>query len=267
MGWRFRRKEHDEEQLSAYLDGELSARQTENVERHLSTCEECAALLEELRRTRSLLSALPAHTPRRSFVLGAEYARSPAREVAASPRRLGLALAPAIALSVFVALLFVDLAGFSSGSSDDGAATFIAASSRQAADTAENGTAGSIGSAPPVPDAATGKASEAETPPAMAPEAAGAGSAATGDLGPAGLSPALPAVTPPAAGPAAAGITAAEPSPGEEPSPETVGFEAPEHESNDGISTVRILEIVAGAAFLASGFYVFVWPRLSRGGS
>jgi hypothetical protein len=53
----------------------------------------------------------------------------------------------------------------------------------------------------------------------------------------------------------------------EEPSPEPLAFEAPEDEAGDGISTLRILQVVAAAAFLASGFYVFVWPRISRGGS
>jgi hypothetical protein len=39
-------------------------------------------------------------------------------------------------------------------------------------------------------------------------------------------------------------------------------------ESDSGPSLLLILEMLAGAVFLASGFYLFVWPRLlSRGGS
>jgi len=57
MGW-FRRREHDHEQLSAYLDGELNPREAEILEGHLAACDACAALLEELRGTRAMLSAL-----------------------------------------------------------------------------------------------------------------------------------------------------------------------------------------------------------------
>src|SRR5690606_6111425 len=130
-GW-FRRNEHDEEQLSAYLDGELTARQTENVESHLRTCDACSALLEELRETSALLSAMPAQLPRRSFVLGAEYAQAPAKEAARPARRSNFVFAPAIALSVFVALLFVDLGNFSSTSSNEDASMLTAATSREA---------------------------------------------------------------------------------------------------------------------------------------
>jgi hypothetical protein len=52
----------------------------------------------------------------------------------------------------------------------------------------------------------------------------------------------------------------------EAPSPEPLAFDAGD-ESGDGLSTLRLLEIVAAVAFLASGLYVFIWPRISRGGS
>ena len=45
MGW-FSRSAHPEDQLSAYIDGELDTRQAENVARHLASCVECAAVLE-----------------------------------------------------------------------------------------------------------------------------------------------------------------------------------------------------------------------------
>ena len=276
MGW-FRRNEHDEEQLSAYLDGELSSRHAENVEKHLSTCDSCAALLEELRGTRALLSALPTRTPRRSFVLGAEYAQAPVRDVATPPRRFSLALAPAVALSVFVALLFVDLADFSSTSSDESADTFTAA--RQSAtdeDTSTTGAAGSIG-APSAPEAAnataedgtdamTTKAADETQPSAGAaagePEDGVGGSVDTPEATPAALgAEALPTPDSADASIAAAGEAA------EEPSPAPLAFEAPEDKAGGGVSTLRILQFVAAAAFLVSGLYVFVWPRFSRGGS
>ena len=277
MGW-FRRNEHDEEQLSAYLDGELDARHAENVEHHLATCDTCAALLEELRSMRALLSALPAHTPTRSFVLGAEYARAPVRDVATPSRRFGLALAPAVALSVFVALLFVDVADFSS-SSDDSGDVFTAATSREEANDASRsaGSAGAAELAPAAADSATqqqadgfdsaGKSDETADATAAAnspSDGAGGGIVATPEGPPAAAMSAEGPVTP-AAGDTA--ITAA----GEadaDPAPAPLAFEAPDIDGDDdGISTLRVLQVVAAVAFLASGFYVFVWPRVSRGGS
>ena len=277
MGW-FRRNEHDQEQLSAYMDGELTARQAENVERHLSTCDSCAALLEELRSTRALLAALPAHTPGRSFVLGAEHARAPVRDAAAGgtpSRRFNLALAPAVALSVFVALLFVDVADFTSSSSDESADTFTAASQRQASEEdAASGSAGSEG-APQAPAAANSTADDGGDPQdSQTSESPGAGESSppVGDAGggvatpegpPAALSAEL-ATPAPTEAPIAAAAGEADETPSLQPQP----FEAqPTAPDDDGVSTLRILQIVAAAAFLASGFYVFVWPRVIRGGS
>lgn len=45
--------------LSAYLDAELDAALTEDVEKHVTGCEECQAELEALRKTRNLVAALP----------------------------------------------------------------------------------------------------------------------------------------------------------------------------------------------------------------
>jgi hypothetical protein len=272
MGW-FRRNEHDHEQLSAYLDGELDSRQAETVESHLATCDACAALLEELRGGRALLASLPAQTSGRSFVLGSEYARAPVRDAPPS-RRLSLALAPAVALSVFIALLFVDLAGNQSGSSDESTSALTAASSRQADDaSAGAGSAGSVG-APPSADSAANSTFEADagvdkadgeqpgvpapTGVQDAPAAAGAAQAEA-PLRSSGLE------STPAVGEAAA-VTAADEAPVDEDSPEPLTAEAPD-DDGDGISTLRVLQVVAVAAFLASGIYVFVWPRVSRGGS
>ena len=44
-----------EEQLSAYIDGELSAGEAMQLERHLAGCRDCAALLADLRRTKDLV--------------------------------------------------------------------------------------------------------------------------------------------------------------------------------------------------------------------
>jgi anti-sigma factor RsiW len=61
--------ERQREQLSAYLDGELSAAERTALERHLPTCAECRAELAELRRMRALLGALPTPALPRSFAL------------------------------------------------------------------------------------------------------------------------------------------------------------------------------------------------------
>ncbi|MGH7588403.1 MAG: anti-sigma factor family protein [Gemmatimonadota bacterium] len=42
--------EHPTERLSAYLDGDVAAPDREAVERHLATCPECSAVLEDLGR-------------------------------------------------------------------------------------------------------------------------------------------------------------------------------------------------------------------------
>lgn len=274
MGW-FRRNEHDEEQLSAYLDGELDARHAENVERHLSTCAACSALLDELRETRAMLSALPAQTPRRSFVLGAEYARAPVQEAARPSRRFNLVLAPAAALTVFVALVAVDLGNFSSTSSDESGTMLTAATSRQATDDFD--AAGAAGSALAPEDAqdarssAEGADAKGEEQGAQPANSGGGIESVTGSTGatadgvqPPGVMSTEMQATPEMGEIAitAAGTAA------EEPSPEPLAFEAPGATEDDGgISTLRLLQVLAIAAFLASGFYVFVWPRVTRGGS
>lgn len=57
---------HDEGQLRAYLDGELTQHEASEVETHLASCEECRVLRDEIRRAAiemSSLLAMPVHTP------------------------------------------------------------------------------------------------------------------------------------------------------------------------------------------------------------
>ncbi len=58
--------------LSAYLDGQVNARERYWVEQHLSTCPRCRRDLESLRQTVRLLRQLPAVTPPYSFTLRPE---------------------------------------------------------------------------------------------------------------------------------------------------------------------------------------------------
>jgi len=59
---------HPRAQLSAYLDGALSAVERSAVDAHLDTCADCRARLAELRATASLIKALPELRPSRRLV-------------------------------------------------------------------------------------------------------------------------------------------------------------------------------------------------------
>jgi len=59
---------HPRAQLSAYLDGALSAVERSAVDAHLDTCADCRARLAELRATASLIRALPDLQPSRRLV-------------------------------------------------------------------------------------------------------------------------------------------------------------------------------------------------------
>jgi negative regulator of sigma E activity len=88
--------ERQREQLSAFLDGELSEGERIALERHLQGCAACQHALAELRQVRALLRALPVPALPRAFTLpesGAvpESLRPAARRPAASAARLRLA--------------------------------------------------------------------------------------------------------------------------------------------------------------------------------
>lgn len=57
------------EQLSAFVDGELSPAERVELERHLATCLECQEELARLRHVHALLGALPTPAVPRSFAL------------------------------------------------------------------------------------------------------------------------------------------------------------------------------------------------------
>jgi len=65
-------------ELSAFLDGQLSAQEQALCEEHLKGCEQCRQTLAELRQTVALLHALPPPVLPRSFLLSAEQATPPA---------------------------------------------------------------------------------------------------------------------------------------------------------------------------------------------
>jgi anti-sigma factor RsiW len=70
---RWRRSEHQacQDDLSAFVDGRLSARARSRVQRHLQECRACREDLESLRHTVALLRSAPVLKPPRSFLVPA----------------------------------------------------------------------------------------------------------------------------------------------------------------------------------------------------
>lgn len=94
------------DRLSAYIDGELPARERARVETHLAACEGCRADLHTLRWTKGLLQQVPTAKVPRSFVVRAAdvEARRPTR------RRVSL-FATQWATAVVALLLIVVVGG------------------------------------------------------------------------------------------------------------------------------------------------------------
>ena len=127
--WRRRPLHLTDEDLSGYLDNEASTREVDRIRAHLDACEDCRARLDGLRAVQSMLSELPRAVAPRSFVLSPEQAgvqtrsRAPAYVAPPPPPRFRIpSFAPAVALTFFLAVLAVDLAGSSVSQQEDSAA-------------------------------------------------------------------------------------------------------------------------------------------------
>lgn len=73
---------HDEghlttEEISAYLDGELTSSEQDRLTQHLRSCSSCEQELHELRQTITLLKALPRPALPRTFTLTSDFSRLP----------------------------------------------------------------------------------------------------------------------------------------------------------------------------------------------
>lgn len=107
------KSEHEwaEESLSAYIDGELSAKEIARVEKHLQECQACTDNLVTLRQTVALLKELPTVPAPRSFALRPAPVRPKARAAAAPGWGYGLLKgATALAALLLVVLISGDLA-------------------------------------------------------------------------------------------------------------------------------------------------------------
>ena len=108
------------EQLSAFLDKELSSQEKAIVDAHLSDCQQCQQALADLRQTVAMLRALPRVEVPRSFTLPARIAAVQEQPVPGNPvvipisqrkraRRNGLqsAIRAMSALAAILGLIFI----------------------------------------------------------------------------------------------------------------------------------------------------------------
>jgi hypothetical protein len=118
----------DTDQLNAYIDGVLTPAERRAVENAIADDPALAGELRDLKATSLLLHQLPEYTPRRSFTLGAEYARpepvaapDPGRIVQLLPLIRTLSIAAALVFMVVGGALFFDING---DTTNDAPATF-----------------------------------------------------------------------------------------------------------------------------------------------
>lgn len=168
------RHERLQEQLSAYLDGELGEGERRRLEEHLAGCPACRARLRTLEETVRLLRALPTVPPPRSFKLTPTM-------IAPAPRPRWAPLFP-LATAVSALLLLVVLAAEFSGTLARPAVAPAPAAApaevqiqrevqleadREAAGDEEAPAATAAAAAPPAPEAVTleAEAPRPESPP------------------------------------------------------------------------------------------------------
>lgn len=118
-----------EEELSAHLDGQLSAAESARLEEHLASCEPCRQHLDELRAVVENLRALPSVPAPRSFTLRPEQVQVSWRQTPVRPAAwvFGPAGAAAAALLLFVVLVGVDLGTLGGGGAPEDAGVPLAA--------------------------------------------------------------------------------------------------------------------------------------------
>jgi anti-sigma factor RsiW len=106
--------QRDLERLSAYLDGELNAKQTARLEARLEREPLLRDALEELRQTARLLRSMPKVTPPRRFTLTPEMVESQKTGYAYP----ALKLASALVAAAFVFVIGIDVFSAEKGSNE-----------------------------------------------------------------------------------------------------------------------------------------------------
>lgn len=265
MFWNRRSSHPTEEDLSAMLDEELSSARHSEVVSHVDGCALCATSLSQLSEVRLLVSRLPEASVPRSFVLTPEMAGvKPAAQRA--PKRSVFAFAPALALTVLVALFAVDLSSSSSDSREQftagGAGQADIAKSESAADSAGDDRATSPMAASslagtPVPATAgaiSPSAPSASNVPPDAPPTV---------VAPMTGAPVAPLVTPVAP---STGNLSAEATDGGEAARDSDAFITNTGSDDDETDWLLLAQIAAAVALLVSGALVF-GPALLRKGN
>jgi Putative zinc-finger len=128
------RPEPQLEELSAYLDHELTGAQRQELESHLAGCETCRRRLESLGQTVRAIAQLPKEVPPRAFVIPSQRAQG--RRFTPAGWAAGLAAAAVLALIVAINL------PHAGGAPSGGGATGGTAAQNQQYGPASKGTTG-----------------------------------------------------------------------------------------------------------------------------
>ncbi|MBA4181551.1 MAG: hypothetical protein C0506_13255 [Anaerolinea sp.] len=193
-----RRHSKFQDQVDAYLDGELSTAENNQFEIHIARCDSCAAAVRDGRELKAMFSSLaPVESPRSFGLTPAMVAGIPVRPQPARQPALALRFAQITAGVAIMALAAVAVADFTGGNSgsngdqrmaSDGGAENSAKSAPEAASTAGPATSGA------------GALDRGASPPAALPTPIGSGVEAQGNGTPVGPSP-VSNLTIPAANP------------------------------------------------------------------
>ncbi len=274
MRW-FDRHARYRAQLSAYIDAQLSQDDTDALQSHLAACDVCRRELDELRATVMAVRDLPEADIPRSFALTPDQVARPVVAPLPSAPQLTFALrlaAPALAFALGVALV-ADFGDFSGGGGSGDSSRGLSIES--AADQNSPPSPGAPEIAAPEPNKSneySGAAADADTASRLADcpptdSGAGLGPAATGAPAPGGAT-IVPTPEPVPAATLQAGnldiqdiaaacdtalareMEAAVPTGATQ---QATDFRQKSVESGDGLSTLRIIEIVLAASLAAVG--------------
>src|SRR5437016_10140266 len=116
----------DPEQLSAYVDGELTGADRDDLEQHLTGCSQCSATLRALRATLADMRALPSPAPSEQEPWALRAAITKARKKPAERYRRWVIAASGVA-AVAIAVVVISTTGTSPQKTDAGTANSSAA--------------------------------------------------------------------------------------------------------------------------------------------